>query len=183
MLQVFDICLLVLYIPESLDFLVFLFLLLPSVVQALNLVHLVSHLISLPEGVVRLNFKFHLQLLHDDGLGGFLLLDFKGFLLLDQAELLLEKLFIASKFVLLHFTVDHLSFLQCLHLILLHPHICFLLLYHHLPILLLGEYLPLQLQPMLHSQILGKGMPLGLFLLEHEGVVLIDLGPFVGFLW
>ena len=92
----FDICLLILYIPESLDFLVFLFLLLSTVVQALDLVHLVSHLISLPEGVVRLDFKFHLQLFHDDGLGGLFLLNLKGLLLLDQAELFLEKLFVTS---------------------------------------------------------------------------------------
>ena len=92
----FDICLLVLYIPEPLDFLVFLFLLLPTVVQALNLVHLVSHLISFPESVVRLNFKFHLQLFHNDRLGSLFLLNLKGLLLLDQAELFLEKLFVAS---------------------------------------------------------------------------------------
>ena len=82
----------------------------------------------------------------------------------------------------MHFTVDHLSFLECLNLILLHPDIGFLLLDHHLPILLLREYLPLQLQSMSHSQILGMSMSLGLFLLEHEGVVLVDLRPFVGLL-
>ena len=92
----FDIRLLILYISEPLDFLVFLFLLLPTVVQALNLVHLVSHLISFSESVIRLDFKFHLQLFHDDGLGSLLLLNLKGLLLLDQAELLLEKFFITS---------------------------------------------------------------------------------------
>ena len=93
--------------------------------------------------------------------------------------MLLEKLFVAAEFVLLHFAVDHLAFFKSLNLILLQPNIGFLLLSHHLTILLLGKYLPLQLQPVFHSQLLGMCMPLCLFLLKHKGIILIDLGPLV----
>ena len=78
-----NIRLLILYIPQPLQLLVLLLLLLASIIQTLYSIHLMSHLVALSQGVIGLNLKLHLQLLDDDGLGGLFLLNLKGLLLLD----------------------------------------------------------------------------------------------------